>query len=449
MDLYVATYCQTCSQCQTSTIRKRNTAPLKPIIANYPGVLIQLDCTSGGQPTEMGNKGILTIIESFSGHIRLYPIPDQTAQTIAERLTSYIAIHSMPLKIITDNGTEFRNQLMTEMSHLLGFRHDRITPYNSKSNSKVENAHKTVQTMVRAYIKKYKKTWDKLLPLLEFAYNTSTSVSTGYTPFYLHFGRHPIMPIDSYFNIVQRPSMTSTEYAKHIEENMKSVVDHVVEFKKEQAKQMADKYNKKHKQTMSTLRTGDLVRMRNEKRVGENNMKYNDIYSDEIFVVIENAGDAVYHIQDLNRFQPHKTVNIRSLIKIHKRNEMYFDTDKQIVSAADVEYFIDQEDKMNFKKKDESVNSDSDDEMSVGKRQTVQEFLIENILDERIHKGKKQVLVKWKGFRNENNTWEPEKGINDSSELIEAMRRRKADQEKKNKNKNKKKSSNQDMDTSC
>ena len=29
-------------------------------------------------------------------------------------------------------------------------------------------------------------------------------------------------------------------YYKHIEENMKSVVDHVVEFKKEQAKQMAD-----------------------------------------------------------------------------------------------------------------------------------------------------------------------------------------------------------------
>ena len=80
----------------------------------------------------------------------------------------------------------------------------------------VENAHKTVQTMVRVYIKKYEKTWDKLLPLLEFAYNTSTSVSTGYTPFYLHFGRHPIMSIDSYFNIVQRPSMTSTEYTKHI-----------------------------------------------------------------------------------------------------------------------------------------------------------------------------------------------------------------------------------------
>ena len=103
---------------------------------------------------------------------------------------------------------------------------------------------------------------------------------------------------------------------------------------------------------------------------------------------------------------------------------MYFDTDKQIVSAANVKYFIDQEDKMNFKKKDESVDSDSDDEMSVGKRQTVQEFLIENILDERIHKGKKQVLVKWKGFRNENNTWEPEKGINDSSELIEACKAR-------------------------
>ena len=60
-----------------------------------------------------------------------------------------------------------------------------ISPYNSKANGKVENIHKTVKTMLRAYMKEFKTNWDLLLPLVEFAMNTSRNVNTGYTPFFL------------------------------------------------------------------------------------------------------------------------------------------------------------------------------------------------------------------------------------------------------------------------
>ena len=36
--------------------------------------------------------------------------------------------------------------------------------------------------------------WDRCLPNLQFAYNTARHTSTGETPFYLTYGRHPIVP---------------------------------------------------------------------------------------------------------------------------------------------------------------------------------------------------------------------------------------------------------------
>ena len=36
------------------------------------------------------------------------------------------------------------------------------------------------------------------------------------------------------------------------------------------------------------------------------------------------------------------------------------------------------------------------------------EYEAEKILDSRLHRGKLQYLVKWKGYPNEENTWEPE-----------------------------------------
>ena len=36
--------------------------------------------------------------------------------------------------------------------------------------------------------------WDRCLPNLQFSYNTSSHTSTGETPFYLNYGKHPVVP---------------------------------------------------------------------------------------------------------------------------------------------------------------------------------------------------------------------------------------------------------------
>ena len=155
-------------------------------------MVLQLDCTPGPKhkkPTERGNSHILAILESFSNHVRLFAVPDPNAKLMAECLLAYISVHSMPLQIITDNGPEFANQLMTELALMLGLKHSTTSPYNSKANGRVEVAHKSMQTMMRAYIEDHVEDWDLLLPLIEFTLNTSINKGTGYTPFFLHFGR--------------------------------------------------------------------------------------------------------------------------------------------------------------------------------------------------------------------------------------------------------------------
>ena len=47
----------------------------------------------------------------------------------------------MPLKIITDNGREFANELIADLIHLLGIKHTLICPLHLQSNGKVKETH--------------------------------------------------------------------------------------------------------------------------------------------------------------------------------------------------------------------------------------------------------------------------------------------------------------------
>ncbi|CAM6104731.1 unnamed protein product [Calypogeia fissa] len=48
--------------------------------------------------------------------------------------------------------------------------------------------------MLRAFTLDEQLEWDRLLPLVEFAYNNSLNASTNVSPFYLMYGEHPQVP---------------------------------------------------------------------------------------------------------------------------------------------------------------------------------------------------------------------------------------------------------------
>ena len=52
----------------------------------------------------------------------------------------------------------------------------------------------TLENFLRPYVERHPQTWSQYLALAEFAANNAVNVATGYSPFYLNSGDHPLVP---------------------------------------------------------------------------------------------------------------------------------------------------------------------------------------------------------------------------------------------------------------
>ena len=74
--------------------------------------------------------------------------------------------------------------------------------------------------MLSTTIKDYKGTWEDHIRAVCMAYNTSVQSTTGYTPFYLMFGRQARIPVDSMFGLSPTVSTSPSVYATNLRESL-------------------------------------------------------------------------------------------------------------------------------------------------------------------------------------------------------------------------------------
>ena len=95
---------------------------------------------------------------------------------------------------MTDRGLEFHNKLVIGYLKALGVDVRHTTPYHPQTNGKVERFHKTLKDILRKLVNTQGNQWEDKLGSALWAHRVSVSSVTGYSPYYLTFGRKPPVP---------------------------------------------------------------------------------------------------------------------------------------------------------------------------------------------------------------------------------------------------------------
>ena len=142
--------------------------------------------------------------DHFSKYIVAYVVKDQTARTTAETLRSGY--------LISDQGKAFTGHLITNLCELYGVQKLRTSPYHAQTNGQVEQMNQTIIRMVGKLEQDKKAHWSEHLPEMLSAYNGTRSMVTGYSPYFLLFGRKARMPVDYLFPTLRdSPHQTKME----------------------------------------------------------------------------------------------------------------------------------------------------------------------------------------------------------------------------------------------
>ena len=179
--------------------------------------------TIGKEGTEKAIK-IMVVMDHFTRYAQAYITSKQTVPVVAKTLLDQFLVHyGWPPKILTDQGKSFENQLIRELCSLAQVQKLWTTPYRLQTNGSCERFNYTLMSMLGTLPIHAKRNWPEWVNTLTHAYNTTMCHATRFSPFFLMYGRIPILPIDVEFGVMI-PDITCASrqnYAEKLKTHLK------------------------------------------------------------------------------------------------------------------------------------------------------------------------------------------------------------------------------------
>lgn len=273
-----------CPRCIRRKTRGRTSASLVLVESTYPMDLVCMDFLSL-EMSAGGYENILVITDHFTRYAQALPSKNQTAKTTARLLfDNFVCHYGFPARLHSDQGRNFESQVIKELCSIANIDKSRTTPYHPMGNGMPERFNQTLLNMLGTLEDHQKADWKSYVPSLVHAYNSTRHESTGYSPHYLMFGRHPRLAIDAFLGIKQESAnKDQSKYAADLKKRL--------DFAYKTATKEARRQGIRHKQVYdlkvreSQLLPGDRVLIRNLGLKGKN--KLADKWEKDVYLVMD------------------------------------------------------------------------------------------------------------------------------------------------------------------
>jgi len=259
---------------------------------------------------------ILVITDVFTKYAWAIPTKNQSAITTAKAMFDHFLAHyGFPLRIHSDQGRNFEGKIIKQLCKLTGTNKSRTTPYHPMGNGVTERFNRSLLGMLRTLSDENKANWKSSITGLVHAYNSTVHDSTGYSPFFLMFGRKPRLPIDVLFHL--NSAQQETDYVTYIA-NLKDRLVHTYDIcsrrLEKSAKANKKRYDRKSRGAVPTI--GDWVLLKNVGLKGKH--KLANKWKKEVYLVVGKPDESipVYQIQRESNKGDIKTVHRNLLLPL-------------------------------------------------------------------------------------------------------------------------------------
>lgn len=198
----ITQYVLACQECQFAKPAKHTRIGMQASQpSSKPWQNIHIDYVGPLTRSTAGNIGLLSIIDTFSKFVFLFPVKKiNTESTINLLVRNIFSLFGPPQCIVTDNHSVFVAKAFNDMCFSWGIKHRCTSPYHPQA-SHVERFHRNLRSSLIIFSNDNQSSWDYYIPYIQTAFNGSWHSATKASPSLLFLGRELLHPLLLSWNI--------------------------------------------------------------------------------------------------------------------------------------------------------------------------------------------------------------------------------------------------------
>jgi hypothetical protein len=275
----------------------------------------------------------------------------------------------------------------------MGSTLDMGAAYHPESDGQTENANKTLEIMLRSVIDFTQSDWDEHLAAAELAFNNSKNETTGFTPFYLVYGREARLPIDLALAPLTKAADNPT--AAEATARWRAALQQASDNTKQQQRRQKKYADRRRREVRFTVGDRVLLSTQHLKLIGERKRtrKLTERYVGP-YRIKRIVNPNAYELELPASLRIHPVINISHLKEYHDGTRAFPDRPVRLTRPEPA-----------------AIDDNGAPAWSV-----------DRLLDHRkVRRGARQIdqyLVEWKGYPVSEATWEPIEHLTDSMDLL-------------------------------